>query len=102
MKFTLAHERAGLGTDLKIAVDAEGSEAIASVTTRYDGFELARCRVDGPPLAGEALNGSGVGRRDSADECERRAGDKHLGAQLGHAIEGQLAPQRGGGTVETA
>jgi hypothetical protein len=50
MKFTLAYQRAVMGNDIDVQIQAEGSEVIANVQIVLDGFDLANEAVDPPAI----------------------------------------------------
>ena len=50
MKFTLAYQRALMGNDLDVQIQAEGKEAIANVQIALDGFDLVNDAVDPPAV----------------------------------------------------
>jgi hypothetical protein len=50
MKFTLAYQRALMGNDIAVQIQAEGKEVIANVQIALDGFDLANEGVDPPAV----------------------------------------------------
>lgn len=53
MKFTIQHQRAIVGNDISVGVDADGDQVISRVTTTLDGFDLADDQLDTPSVSYE-------------------------------------------------
>jgi len=62
MKFSIQHQRAPIGNDIVVGIEAEGKERISRVTTTLDGFDIGDEVLNPPgvsyehqfPRAGEA------------------------------------------------
>jgi hypothetical protein len=46
MKFSIQHNRAIVGNDITVGLEAEGSEVISHVTTTLDGFDIGDDEID--------------------------------------------------------
>jgi hypothetical protein len=53
MKFSIQHQRAVVGNDLLIGIEAEGKEQISRVTTTLDGFDVGDDALDPPAVSYE-------------------------------------------------
>jgi len=50
MKFSLAYQRALMGNDIDVQIQAEGKEVIANVQIVLDGFDLVNEAVEPPAI----------------------------------------------------
>ena len=53
MKFAIQHQRAIVGNDIRVGVEAEGDQVISRVTTTLDGFDIADDELNPPSTSYE-------------------------------------------------